>query len=125
MTSGEAESGTLTPEYGREREDAENNMAPTSPFSEATFDSEPPSMTRSQALNIYSSHFLSTWNVRTYEFAAVGIQSDIDLLDNADPFRLCLQLLLIQIPSLLLLSGITSHLFVPSNILVGISKSNM
>lgn len=29
-------------------------------------------MTRSQAWNLYTSHFLSTWNVRTYEFAAVS-----------------------------------------------------
>lgn len=29
-------------------------------------------MTRSQAFNLYTSHFLSTWNVRTYEFAAVS-----------------------------------------------------
>ena len=30
-------------------------------------------MTRSQAFNLYTSHFLSTWNVRTYEFAAVSV----------------------------------------------------
>jgi iron-regulated transporter 1 len=29
-------------------------------------------MTRSQAWNLYTSHFLSTWNARTYEFAAVS-----------------------------------------------------
>lgn len=29
-------------------------------------------MTRSQAFNLYTTHFLSTWNVRTYEFAAVS-----------------------------------------------------
>ena len=28
-------------------------------------------MTRKQALNLYTSHLLSTWNARTYEFAAV------------------------------------------------------
>ncbi|KAH7330255.1 Ferroporti-1 [Rhexocercosporidium sp. MPI-PUGE-AT-0058] len=28
-------------------------------------------MSRSQAYNLYASHFLSTWNVRTYEFAAI------------------------------------------------------
>ena len=28
-------------------------------------------MTRRQALNLYTSHLLSTWNARTYEFAAV------------------------------------------------------
>lgn len=28
-------------------------------------------MSRSQAWNLYVSHFLSTWNMRTYEFAAV------------------------------------------------------
>ncbi len=36
-------------------------------------DEEPIYITRSQAYNIYTSHFLSTWNIRTYEFAAVGI----------------------------------------------------
>lgn len=29
------------------------------------------SITESQALNLYTSHLLSTWNARTYEFAAV------------------------------------------------------
>lgn len=29
-------------------------------------------LTTSQAWNLYTSHFLSTWNVRTYEFAAVS-----------------------------------------------------
>lgn len=28
-------------------------------------------MNRSQAWNLYVSHFLSTWNMRIYEFAAV------------------------------------------------------
>ncbi|KUJ20381.1 uncharacterized protein LY89DRAFT_579459 [Mollisia scopiformis] len=28
-------------------------------------------ITRSQAYNLYTSHFLSTWNIRTYEFAAI------------------------------------------------------
>jgi solute carrier family 40 (iron-regulated transporter), member 1 len=31
------------------------------------------SMSRSQALNLYTSHLLSTWNARTYEFAAVSL----------------------------------------------------
>lgn len=31
----------------------------------------PELMTRSQAWNLYSSHLLSTWNMRMYEFAAV------------------------------------------------------
>jgi len=30
-------------------------------------------MTRDQAWNLYTSHFLSTWNVRGYEFAVVGV----------------------------------------------------
>lgn len=29
------------------------------------------SMTRSQAISLYTSHLLSTWNARTYEFSAV------------------------------------------------------
>lgn len=28
-------------------------------------------LSKSQAWNLYASHFLSTWNARTYEFAAV------------------------------------------------------
>jgi hypothetical protein len=28
-------------------------------------------ISKSQALNLYTSHLLSTWNARTYEFAAV------------------------------------------------------
>lgn len=32
---------------------------------------EPDGMTRSQAFKLYSSHCLSTWNIRTYEFAAI------------------------------------------------------
>ncbi|KAE8453801.1 hypothetical protein EG329_009313 [Mollisiaceae sp. DMI_Dod_QoI] len=34
-------------------------------------DEEPVYITRSQAYNLYTSHFLSTWNIRTYEFAAI------------------------------------------------------
>lgn len=29
-------------------------------------------ITKAQAYNLYTSHFLSTWNIRTYEFAAVS-----------------------------------------------------
>lgn len=29
-------------------------------------------MSKTQAWNLYASHFLSTWNMRMYEFAAVG-----------------------------------------------------
>jgi iron-regulated transporter 1 len=41
-------------------------------MSETTLDIEPEFMTRSQAFNLYISHLLSTWNIRTYEFAAVS-----------------------------------------------------
>jgi iron-regulated transporter 1 len=44
-------------------------------MSEMTPEIEPNGMTKSQAFNLYTSHFLSTWNVRTYEFAAVGTDS--------------------------------------------------
>ncbi len=44
-------------------------------LSEMIPDVEPNGMTRSQAVNLYTSHFLSTWNVRTYEFAAVSAES--------------------------------------------------
>jgi iron-regulated transporter 1 len=37
-------------------------------------------MTKSQAINLYTSHLLSTWNVRTYEFAAVSVESQRDSL---------------------------------------------
>lgn len=32
---------------------------------------DPVYITKSQAYNLYTSHFLSTWNIRTYEFAAI------------------------------------------------------
>ncbi|KAH7403398.1 hypothetical protein BKA64DRAFT_722147 [Cadophora sp. MPI-SDFR-AT-0126] len=44
---------------------------PPSPMLQAIPDDEHNSMSRSQAYNLYTSHFLSTWNVRTYEFAAI------------------------------------------------------
>ena len=47
------------------------NSIPLSPMLQAMPDEEHNSMSRSQAYNLYTSHFLSTWNVRTYEFAAV------------------------------------------------------
>lgn len=34
-------------------------------------------LTTSQAWNLYTSHFLSTWNVRAYEFAAVSLASSL------------------------------------------------
>ena len=43
--------------------------------SETALDIEPNGMTRSQAINLYASHLLSTWNIRQYEFAAVGAGS--------------------------------------------------
>ncbi|PVH87242.1 hypothetical protein DL98DRAFT_510104 [Cadophora sp. DSE1049] len=44
---------------------------PLSPILQAMPDDEHNGMSRSQAYNLYTSHFLSTWNVRTYEFAAI------------------------------------------------------
>lgn len=44
-------------------------------MSETALDIEPNGMTRSQALSLYTSHLLSTWNIRTYEFAAVSAGS--------------------------------------------------
>ncbi|KAG0649553.1 Iron-regulated transporter 1 [Hyphodiscus hymeniophilus] len=45
---------------------------PSSPLLEDfPFIEEDVLMTRSQALNLYTTHFLSTWNVRSYEFAAI------------------------------------------------------
>jgi iron-regulated transporter 1 len=37
------------------------------------------SLSRSQAWNLYTSHLLSTWNARTYEFAAVSLSSSLCL----------------------------------------------
>jgi len=34
-------------------------------------------MTRYQAYNLYTSHILSTWNARQYEFAAVILQDHV------------------------------------------------
>ena len=42
------------------------------PLLESLPDSADTGMTRSQAFNLYTTHFLSTWNVRTYEFAAAS-----------------------------------------------------
>jgi iron-regulated transporter 1 len=42
------------------------------PRSETALNIEPNGMTRPQAFNLYTSHLLSTWNIRTYEFAAVS-----------------------------------------------------
>ncbi|TVY46138.1 Solute carrier family 40 member [Lachnellula subtilissima] len=39
--------------------------------SEPLSDSHQHGMTGSQAWNLYASHFLSTWNIRTYEFTAI------------------------------------------------------
>jgi iron-regulated transporter 1 len=41
-------------------------------MSGTALDNEPEFMTGSQAFNLYTSHLLSTWNIRTYEFAAVS-----------------------------------------------------
>ncbi|CZR60910.1 related to ferroportin 1 [Phialocephala subalpina] len=48
-----------------ENEDVPGQMAPFMP------NEEPVCITKSQAYNLYTSHFLSTWNIRTYEFAAI------------------------------------------------------
>jgi iron-regulated transporter 1 len=45
---------------------------PTSLFVLTRNDEPELGMTNSQAYNLYTSHFLSTWNVRTYEFAVVS-----------------------------------------------------
>jgi iron-regulated transporter 1 len=56
-------------------EDVENR--PASPLLlETPPEIQTTGMTRGQAYNLYTSHFLSTWNVRTYEFAAVSVESD-------------------------------------------------
>jgi iron-regulated transporter 1 len=66
-------------------------------MSETTPDIEPNGMARSQAFNLYTSHFLSTWNVRTYEFAAVSAESG-NSPRGTDHIRSSSQLLLIRIP---------------------------
>ena len=47
----------------------------------------------SQALNLYTSHLLSTWNARTYEFAAVRLwvmsTATFTYTDSPDHFHGC------------------------------------
>lgn len=51
----------------RENEDLQaTQMAPLNTDEDQVY------ITKSQAYNLYTSHFLSTWNIRTYEFAAVS-----------------------------------------------------
>ncbi|TVY93896.1 Solute carrier family 40 member [Lachnellula willkommii] len=50
-------------------EDVQSDRTSASP--QPLSDSHQNGMTRSQAWNLYVSHFLSTWNIRTYEFAAI------------------------------------------------------
>jgi iron-regulated transporter 1 len=58
---------------------ADDSMADASitQMSETALDLEPKIMIRSQAFSLYTSHLLSTWNIRTYEFAAVSAGSGI------------------------------------------------
>jgi hypothetical protein len=44
----------------------------TTQIAPLNMDEEQMYITKSQAYNLYTSHFLSTWNIRTYEFAAVS-----------------------------------------------------
>ena len=104
MSLGNAELGThiVSPE------DWQNAEVPALPWSEPSSNTGANGMTRSQAHNLYTSHFLSTWNVRTYEFAAVSIRMGIcpdEYCAHADACRLSSQLLHTQILSLLLQSG--------------------
>jgi len=75
----------------------------TSPMAESISELEYEGMTRSQALNLYTSHFLSTWNVRTYEFAAVSASEgrhdheDADSARSSSRLLLTLTLLLLQL----------------------------
>jgi iron-regulated transporter 1 len=58
---------TILPSNGTEPSTAEDLQdASDLPASELGSDTQENGMTRSQALNLYTSHFLSTWNVRTY-----------------------------------------------------------
>lgn len=41
-------------------------------------------LTTSQARDLYTSHFLSTWNARTYEFAAVSSLLFLALIQRID-----------------------------------------
>jgi hypothetical protein len=104
MSLGDAELGThiVSPE------DGQNAEAPAFPWSEPSSDTGANGMTRSQAHNLYTSHFLSTWNVRTYEFAAVSVRMGVcrdEYYAHADASRLSSQLLRTQILFLLLQFG--------------------
>jgi iron-regulated transporter 1 len=56
----------------------------TPPVLESFPDIEDYGMTRSQAFNLYTTHFLSTWNVRSYEFAAVSADQVTGTREEAD-----------------------------------------
>jgi hypothetical protein len=104
MSLGDPELGThiVSPE------DGQNAEVPALPWPEPSSDTGANGMTRSQAHNLYTSHFLSTWNVRTYEFAAVSVRMGVcrdEYCAHADASRLSSQLLHTQILSLLLQSG--------------------
>jgi len=73
----------------------------TLPMAESISELEYEGMTRSQALNLYTSHFLSTWNVRTYEFAAVSASERQHDHEDADNARSSSRLLLTRILLLL------------------------
>ena len=86
-----------TPEIGTSQDADNSNDGALADVVAMTADEQTPrlsetgSMTRSQAWNLYTSHFLSTWNIRTYEYSAVSIfpalpnEKSITELTDADP----------------------------------------
>jgi len=85
-----------------EEEEVENGFA--SPLLHERINEPHYGMSRTQAYNLYTSHFLSTWNVRTYEFAAVS-NSGVTIFLYTDNYRSYLRLLHIRILLLQLLFG--------------------
>lgn len=63
---------TASPNSPTSPRSSSSSDIPVCPTSEQAPLPETILMTRSQAWNLYTTHFLSTWNVRTYEFAAVS-----------------------------------------------------
>lgn len=77
MAGGPQPVSDVLPSWPRADEESESLLPATgtedaSDFNDIEDSSMGYSLSRSQAWNLYTSHMLSTWNARTYEFAAVS-----------------------------------------------------
>lgn len=73
--SAQTQIGRPHPGYG-DQEEPQDGPGSATPAPGA--ENSPGGMSRAQAYNLYTSHFLSTWNIRTYEFAAVRLYNYMD-----------------------------------------------